>query len=231
MKKVAVLQSSYLPWKGYFDIVNSVDTFVFYDDVQFTKNDWRNRNRIKTEAGASWLTIPVGDKIDRLICEVDIHDQRWAAKHWKSLKQYYSKSPFFKDYQDFFENLFLVKKWNNLSVLNQYIIQAIAKEMLGVKTEFLDSRDFFINGKKGDRLVNLLVEVGANYYLSGPSARDYIDEELFVDAGIQLDYQTYAGYPEYSQNFPPFEHHVSIVDLLFHVGPAAQDYIWGWRKQ
>lgn len=230
MKKVAVLQSNYLPWKGYFDIINDVDLFVFYDDVQFTKNDWRNRNKIKTQGGDSWLTVPTGTSLDRLVCEVELKDHRWQKKHWKSICQNYSKAQYFDAYRDFFENIFLHSHWDNLSDLNQYLIKEISSRFLGTRTEFADSRAFSAKGGKLDRLLNLLKQVQAGSYLSGPAAKSYLDESSFAAAGIELKYMSYEGYPEYFQFHPPFKHQVSIVDLLFHVGPNASDYIWGWRN-
>ena len=129
MNRVAVLQSNYLPWKGYFDIIHSADLFIFYDDIQFTKNDWRNRNKIKTQSGPAWLTIPVGGDLNRLINEVTLQDQRWAVKHLKSIQQYYSRAPFFKRYQDFLEDVYLNRQWSHLSKLNQYLIQHIAHDV------------------------------------------------------------------------------------------------------
>jgi hypothetical protein len=228
--KVSVLQSNYLPWKGYFDIIYSSDLFIFYDDIQFTKNDWRNRNKIKTQTGPAWLTIPVGGDLNRLINEVTFQDQRWAKKHWKSIQQYYSRAPFFKHYQDFLEDIYLNRQWSHLSELNQYLIRHIASQFLGIKTEFRDSREFETQGKKQDRLMGLLKQVGASSYISGPSAQNYIDEKEFEQAGIQLSYISYSGYPEYPQFFPPFSHQVFILDLLFHTGPDAPRYIWGERK-
>ena len=228
--KVAVLQSNYLPWKGYFDIIHSADLFIFYDDIQFTKNDWRNRNKIKTQTGPAWLTIPVGGDLNRLINEVTFQDQRWAKKHWKSIQQYYSRAPFFKDYQDFLEDAYLNRQWSRLSELNQYLIRHIASQFLGIKTEFRDSKEFETHGKKQDRLMGLLKHVKADSYISGPSAQNYIDEKEFEESGIKLSYIDYDGYPEYPQFSPPFSHQVFIFDLLFHVGPDAPRYIWGWRE-
>jgi hypothetical protein len=229
MKKVAVIQSNYIPWKGYFDIIHDVELFIFHDDLQYTKNDWRNRNRIKTAPGVIWLTIPVGIREDRLICEVELLDKTWARKHWEIIKQHYSKTPYFKSYRSFFENVYLERSWSNLSELNQFLIKEISKEFLGSKTEFKDSRDFFLTTKKLDRLIELLVKAEADLYITGPSAKGYIVEDEFSRVGIQLVYKEYSGYPEYPQQFPPFEHAVSIIDLLFNCGPAAPDYIWGWR--
>ncbi|MCL5036301.1 MAG: WbqC family protein [Chloroflexi bacterium] len=230
MKKVAVIQSNYIPWKGYFDIIHDADLFIFYDDVQFTKNDWRNRNRLKTPGGAKWLSIPVGQSLDRLICEVTLNDSRWAVKHWKTISQYYSRAPFFKTYSDFFEHFYLEMKWDNLSDLNHFLIKSISRDFLGIDTEFKDSRDFFVSGERLDRLFDLLKKAGTDIYISGPSAKNYIDERRFQEAGIKLIYKDYTGYPEYSQFYPPFIHEVSILDLLFHAGPDAGYYIWGWRE-
>ena len=230
MTRVAILQSNYLPWKGYFDIIHSADLFIFYDDIQFTKNDWRNRNKIKTQTGPAWLTIPVGGDLNRLINQVTFQDQRWAKKHWKNIQQYYSRAPFFKLYQDFLEDVYLNRPWSHLSELNQYLIRHIAHDFLEIKTEFRDSKEFETQGKKQDRLMDLLKQAGANSYISGPSAKNYIDEKKFEKAGIRLSYVSYEDYPEYSQFFPPFSHQVFIFDLLFHVGPDAPRFIWGDRE-
>lgn len=230
MKNVAVLQSNYIPWKGYFDVIHDVDLFVFYDDVQYTKNDWRNRNKIKTQNGATWLTIPTGSDLDRLICEVSLPDERWAKNHYKTLTQYYSRAPWFRQYQPLLEDVYLSQRWESLSALNQYLIKTIARECLGITTEFADSRSYGAHGKRLDRLLDLLGKCGATHYISGPSAKNYIDEGAFAEAGIELSYKDYSGYPEYPQFYPPFDHYVSVLDLLFHAGPDAQWYIWGWRN-
>lgn len=230
MKKVAVLQSSYIPWKGYFDIINDVNLFIFYDDVQYTKNDWRNRNKIKTINGTNWLTIPTGSNLQQLICEVPIEKTWWAKKHWKTIEQFYHRTPYFDEYKEFFKYVFLECKWENLSELNQFLIKTIANKFLQINTEFKDSREFNLTGKKQDRLLDLLIKVGAELYISGPAAKNYIDEERFREAGIKLVYKNYLGYPEYSQLYPPFVHEVSIIDLLFNCGPDSPYYIWGWRE-
>ena len=230
VKRVGVIQSNYIPWKGYFDIIHDVDLFIFYDDVQYTKNSWRNRNKIKTAQGLCWLTIPVGPREDRLICDVQIVDEDWAKTHWATLKQTYSKTPYFKRYQEFFEHVYLDSKWTNLSDLNQFLIKTISREFLGIETTFMDSREVQAKGEKLERLIDLLTKIGATSYVSGPTARDYIDDKRFAEAGIELTYKDYSDYPSYSQLFPPFEHAVSILDLLFNCGSDAQHYIWGWRQ-
>lgn len=231
MDKVAVLQSNYIPWKGYFDIIHDVDLLIFYDDVQFTKNDWRNRNKIKTSNGTNWLTIPVGSDLNQLIYEVAIPNNRWPKKHWKTIEQFYGKAPYFKNYRDFFEEVYLGTNWTNLSMLNQFLIKTISKEFLGIKTQFKDSRNYCLEGKKLDRLIDLLQKAEVKTYVSGPSARDYIEDQKFKEANIQLIYKDYSGYPEYPQFYPPFEHYVSIIDLIFQTGPDAPYYIWGWRGE
>ena len=229
-KRVAVLQSNYIPWKGYFDIIHDVDLFVFYDDVQFTKNDWRNRNRIKTASGPAWLSIPVGQSMDRLVCEVALTDSSWQAKHWRTLKQTYGRSPHFDRYKDYFEDVYLGRQWAALSELNHHLIQHISHEILGMTTRFADSRDFKASGLKQDRLLELLKQNEAGTYVSGPRARAYIDPEAFSEAGIALEWKNYEGYPAYAQRFPPFEHAVTVLDLIFNVGPDAAEFIWGWRQ-
>jgi hypothetical protein len=229
MTRVAVLQSNYLPWKGYFDIINDVDTCIFYDDVQYTKNDWRNRNRIKTPAGGQWLTVPSGASLDRLVCEVTLPESSWQSKHWKSLQQNYSRAPFFGRYRDFFEHAYLGTRWESLSELNQFLIKSVSRQFLGITTRFEDSRRFLLTGQKQERLMRLLEQAGCSHYLSGPAGAGYLDEKAFVRAGIRLGYKDYSGYPVYEQLHPPFEHRVSIIDLLFNVGEDAPDFIWGWR--
>jgi hypothetical protein len=229
---VAVIQSNYLPWKGYFDILHDADVFIFYDDVQYTTEDWRNRNRIKAHTGPQWLTIPIGaDARRQLIHEVALPAGKWAVNHWKTLQQYYGKAPHFKRYAEFFQHVYLERRWTHLAELNQFLIAHIAREFLGIRTQFRDSRDFAPEGARGDRLLDLLKKAGATRYISGPSAQAYIAPASFEAAGIDLRYKSYAGYPVYPQAFPPFAHDVSIIDLLFHVGPEAPYYIWGWRAQ
>jgi hypothetical protein len=227
--RVAVLQSNYIPWKGYFDLVHDVDVFVFYDDVQYTAHDWRNRNRIKTREGLRWLTIPVGARQDRLVCEVALPGKSWVRQHWQRLEQHYGAAPHFERYRDYLCHLY-DRPWRTLSELNQAFVRSIATDLLGIHTTFTDSRAYGSRGRKAERLLELLARVGATTYLSGPAGRGYIDPARFVDAGIQLEWKDYAGYPEYPQSHPPFSHNVTILDLLFHTGPDAPYFVWGWRQ-
>ncbi|WP_411834136.1 WbqC family protein [Pseudoxanthomonas mexicana] len=228
-KRVAVLQSSYIPWKGYFDIIHDVDTFIFYDDVQFTYQDWRSRNRIISNGKPVWLTVPTGGNIKRLINEVRLASTDWQRKHWATIRHAYTKSRYFRDYAEALENIYLGHEWASLSELNQHVIRLIARDMLGITTEFRDSVEYGAVGSKQERLLDLLKKAGATHYLSGPSARAYIDPEHFAQAGIALEYKDYSGYPHYPQGSEVFEHAVSVLDLLFNVGSAAPRHIWGWR--
>lgn len=230
MKRVAILQSNYIPWKGYFDIISQVDLFIFHDDLQYTKNDWRNRNKIKTAQGLEWLTIPCGTSEKRLICEVSLNDRLWQKKHWQRIKQSYQNAPFFKDFQDFFEDIYLSKAWTNLSELNQYIIQTISREYLGINTAFADSRSYYLTQKKADRVKELLEKCGATHYLSGPSAKDYLSVDFLAESGICLEWMNYNDYPEYPQLYGDFVHQVSVIDLLMNTGSQAIDFIHKKQK-
>lgn len=230
MTRVAINQSNYIPWKGYFDLIHDVDVFLFYDDVQFTKNDWRNRNLVKTAAGRQWLTIPVGTDLNRRICDVTLDDPRWQRKHWKTLLQLYARAPFFAHYRPFLEEVYLGREWKRLSELNQFLIRTIARDQLGIRTAFRQASEFPSAGQKQDRVLGLLESVGAGIYVSGPAAKAYLDPDRFRAAGIELVWKDYSGYPEYPQFHPPFEHAVTILDLMLHVGPDAPSYIWGWRN-
>lgn len=223
--KVATIQSSYLPWKGYFDIINAVDLFIFYDDVQYTKRDWRNRNRIKTSAGVKWLTIPCVANCDQLIYEVSLKDHHWQQKHWRAITHNYSRAKYFKHYEDFFESIYIGRTWHNLSELNQYVIKKISSEILHIDTRFEDSRNYSHTGKKEKRVLDLLSRCGATSYLCGPSARSYINEDHFSAANIELLWMDYTGYPAYQQLYPPFDHQVSIIDLIFNKGPQATAFM------
>ena len=226
--RVAILQSSYIPWKGFFDIIHDVDTFVFLDDVQYTTRDWRSRNRVISNGSPIWLSIPAGSDTKRLINEVRLADHSWQHKHWTTIRHAYAKSPFFKDYAARLEPVYLGRNWESLSELNQHMTRVLC-DLLGINVPLVDAAPLSAQGAKTERLIDVCRKVGATYYLSGPAARAYIEPELFEQAGIELAYKDYSGYPEYPQSSKTFEHGVSILDLLFNVGPSAPDYIWGKR--
>ena len=225
-KKIAIVQSNYIPWKGYFDLMNLVDEFILFDDMQYTKRDWRNRNKIKTPDGLMWLTIPVKVKgrYYQKIKETAISDPQWDEKHWRSIVCNHSKAKYFTEYRELFEDLYLGCNETLLSRINYRFLTAIC-EILGIDTKLSWSMDYRLIEGKTERLVDLCKQAGATEYLSGPTAKGYIDEELFSEEGITLRYMDYSGYSEYNQLYPPFDHHVSIIDLIFNEGPDAPKYM------
>jgi hypothetical protein len=225
--KVAILQPNYIPWKGYFDIINMVDIFVIYDDVQYTVRDWRNRNKIKTKNGLIWLTIPTDGTQNMIIKDVKVvWDKKWNIKHWKNIVVNYSKAQYCKEYKDYFEELYLELKDQYLWEIDLKFIELIAK-ILEINTKIILSSDlkYDRNLTKTERLIAILKELNATIYLSGPSAKSYIDESLFKKENIELEWMDYSGYPEYPQLYPPFVHEVSIIDLIFNTGPNASKYM------
>lgn len=227
--KAAIIQSNYLPWKGYFDVIHDVDTFVFLEDVQYTKNDWRNRNIVKTPQGTTWITVPVLGGIHQMIYEAKIdNSQRWSEKHIKTIQRNYAATPYYHSYCDEINSIYAVETVT-LSELNIRGIKTICK-LLNISTEFINSKDLDTDGHKDDKIIDICQRVGAEEYLSGPAAKDYIDNSKFRSAGISLQYKDYSGYPEYPQLWGEFVHAVSIIDLIFNCGENAGDYIWRWRN-
>lgn len=226
-KTIAIVQSSYIPWKGFFDLINMVDEFVLYDDVQFTKRDWRSRNQIKTAQGPLWLTVPCASKgkYEQLVCETRISDPSWARQHWKSIAHAYARAPHFATYAPVLEAAYeRIGAIEYLSEVNRLLLETLCGA-LGVKTPLADSRSYSAEGVKTDRLLSVCRAAGATRYISGPSAKAYMEEAKFAAAGIDLVYMDYSGYPEYPQLFPPFAHAVSVIDLLFQVGAEAPRYM------
>ena len=226
--KVAILQPSYIPWKGVFHMIEKCDTFVFYDDVQYDKHSWRNRNKIKTYQGSTWLTIPVlaDGNVDEStpINKIKI-DQRskWNSKHLKSMTQSYQKAPFFDQYKSLLKEIYNESP-EYLSDLTIPTTRLLA-QTLGCNTQFINSSDLDgIAGVKTERLIQILKKVGGTHYISGPAAKDYLDEKLLAENNISLEYMDYH-YPEYDQLYGSFDHFVSVLDLLFMKGEKAKDYI------
>jgi hypothetical protein len=228
-----ILQPSYIPWRGYFHQISKADCFVFYDDVQYDKNGWRNRNRIKTGNGPVWLTIPVlhrGSVNERTpIMDIRIDwSKDWSRKHWLSIQQSYSKAPYFDQYANLLEG-FYRQRPEFLADFTIDLTIAITR-ILGIeKTRFIRSSELGGSGVKTDRLVDLLGKLGATHYISGPSASDYLEEDKLANAGISLEFIAYD-FPEYAQLYPPFDAQVSILDLLFMTGPQAGSFIWGAKQ-
>ncbi|MCK9482633.1 MAG: WbqC family protein [Bacteroidia bacterium] len=229
MNKIAILQSNYIPWKGYFDLINMVDEFIIYDDVQYTKNDWRNRNKLKTSQGMQWVTIPVRqDGLEQKIKDTKVSSKNWNIKHWRTISQSYSKSKFFSDYKDIFEELYLGCNEEYLSEINYKFISAI-NTILGIQTKIRWSSEFELVEGQTEKLLGICKQAGATNYLSGPAAKGYFDEELARQEGIQVEWMHYSGYPEYDQLHPPFEHGVSVLDLIFNKGSNARNFLKSFK--
>jgi hypothetical protein len=225
MKKIAILQSNYIPWKGYFDLIASVDEFILYDDMQYTRRDWRNRNKIKTQQGLHWLTVPVEvkGKYFQTIRETKIADPAWASDHWNRLIQSYRRAPHFNEVAHWLAPLYKAEH-SHLSQLNRSLIEAVS-HFLGITTKISNSWDYSLKEGKTERLVDLCVQADAAQYVSGPAAREYIDEAVFARANVALTWFDYSGYPEYPQLWGPFEHGVTILDLLFNCGRDSARYM------
>lgn len=225
--KTAVLQSNYIPWRGYFDIINDVDLFIFYDEVQYTKNDWRNRNKVYSRQGLSWISVPVEYSFGQKIIEAKIKNNlNWQQDNWNKLENAYRLAPYWNLYKDFFYDVYFNKKWEYLYQLNRYLIEYISNNYLGIETKFADSRDFASAGQRSEKLLSLLLSAKTDVYISGPAAKCYLDENEYKKAGIEVIWKDYSGYPEYKQVREPFEPSVSIVDLLFNLGNDAKKYIF-----
>ena len=227
--KCVILQPSYIPWRGVFHQIQKADVFVFYDDAQYDKHGWRNRNRVKGPAGGQWLTIPVkakGNVIEGTpINQISIcREQKWGRKHWETIRQLYRKTPHFARYAPDVEE-FLLSDPENLAGFTIRLTEYLARELGIVHTRFVLSSQLPSQGAKTDRLLGILKAVGATHYISGPAARSYLEEDKLAAAGISLEYMSYQ-YPEYPQLHPPFDSQVSILDLLFMTGHEAPRYIW-----
>lgn len=226
MKSVAILQSNYIPWKGYFDLIAAVDEFIIYDDMQYTRRDWRNRNKIKTPQGLQWLTVPVlvKGKYNQLIKETEIDGSAWAENHWKTIVQNYRRSKYFDEIEEWLGPLYKTNSYTLLSSLNREFIQKICN-YLSIDTKITSSSEYILVEGKTLRLVDICKQAGATEYVSGMSAKEYLEEEIFSELEISLKWFDYQNYPEYNQLWTGFEHGVSIVDLLFNCGKESVSYM------
>jgi hypothetical protein len=228
--KLAIIQPSYIPWRGYFHQIQMADVFMFYDDVQYDKHGWRNRNRIKTPNGTIWLTIPVaarGNVVEQTkITEIRCASKSWGRKHWATLSQSYGRAPFFERYAGLLEE-FYARQHDRLAELAIDLTLRLAAELGIERTRFVRASEVEgIEGASTDRLLSIMRLLGADHFISGPKARAYLDEAKIAEARVTLEYMRYE-YPEYEQLHPPYEPRVSILDLLFMKGPDAGDFIWG----
>ena len=220
--KVVIMQPFYLPWMGYFALMSLADVYVFYDDVQFVLQSWQSRNQIKTGNGVQWLTVPVEREFGQKINQVKIKGFHWKDDHIKTIEQTYSKAPHFETYWEYLSRIYEVD-WLYLSELTIYSIRQLA-ELLNIgMPKFIKSSELGgIQGQKTDRILSILEKLEADEYISGPAAKDYINEDKFK--GIKLtwfDYQ-HPIYPQIRGEFIPY---MSVIDLLFNTGEEAIDYI------
>ena len=229
-KKIAILQSNYIPWKGYFDMINMVDEFILYDEVQYTKNDWRNRNKVKTSQGVQWLSIATRQtNLRQKINETKVSDPKWNIKHWRTISQNYARAKHFRDYKDIFEELYISCDEVYLSEINYKFIVTICN-ILGITTKIRFSSEFELHKGQTEKLLGICKDCEADIYVSGPAAKDYFDTELAKKADIQVEWMDYSGYKEYQQLFPPFEQSVSILDLLFNEGKNATKFMKSFHE-
>lgn len=231
-KRVAIMQSDYIPWRAYFDLMNMVDEFILFDNAQYTRRDWRNRNLIKSVNGPKWLTIPVEvkGKYYQEIKDTVVSDRAWNRQHWKTIVHCYSKAKHFSLYRDLFEELYQNTDEVYLSRINYRFLNAICR-LLGIAAKITWSMDYELLEGKNEQLIGLCSQAGANEYVSAPAAKAYMNEELFNSQGIAVSYIDYSGYPEYRQLYPPFDPHVSIIDLIFNEGPEAIKYMRSFEAE
>jgi hypothetical protein len=226
MKKVAIVQSNYIPWKGYFDMIAAVDEFILYDDMQYTRRDWRNRNQIKTPQGVQWITVPVlvKGKYEQAIRDTKIDGASWAGLHWKSIEQNYKRAKYFEEIATWLRPVYLERHYDSISELNRTLIERICG-YLGITTQIKNSWDYELTQGRSERLADLCLQAEGTTYVSGPAAKDYMDERVFAERGIRIDWFDYSNYREYPQLWGEFVHVVSIIDLMLNCGPESAQYM------
>lgn len=223
---LAVLQPGYLPWLGFFDLLDRADIFVIYDDVDFDKNGWRNRNRIKTGQGVSWLSVPVltSGRSGQLVNETVIDkNQLWQRKHIRSIREAYAKAPYFKEHIEPLEEL-LGRPWERLVELDMALITLMASWLGLSGKRVVASSGLGIPRGRNERLLAMCERFGTDIYLSGNLAQSYLDVDAFAQQGVAVEWQDYV-HPAYNQLHGPFEPHLSTLDLIFNEGPASLDVI------
>ncbi len=225
---VAIHQPQYLPWLGYFDKMDRADVFVLLDNVQYKKNEFINRNRIKSAAGWQWLTVPVRFHFPERIDQVAIHaGVNWRHQHAQALLTNYGRAPYFTSYRPFFDDL-LSRPWERLCDLNAHAVRGLA-ELLGIRREMPLASAWALGEDPTGRLVDICRRVGADTYLSGAGGQDYLDLSQFEAAGIRVEFQAFE-HPAYPQRFGPFEPFMSVVDLLFNCGEESLEVIRRGRE-
>jgi WbqC-like protein family len=233
LMKIAISQPAYLPWLGYFDLIDQVDTFVLLDSVQFAKQSWQQRNRIKTPSGLQWLTVPVVRRghFGQRIFEVQIRDAEFWRKHLRAIELNYRRAPFFQQYFPEFGEILERHSGQKLFHLTRQLIGWFS-HVLGLETKILRSSELEPEGRRGELLVNLCRLLRAESYLSPLGSAAYLMDasQLFSRAGIVVGFQHYE-HPEYRQRFPPFESHASVLDLIFNEGPNSLAILRSGRRE
>jgi len=229
----AIHQPQFIPWLGYFDKIDQSDVFIFLDNVQYKKNEYQNRNRIKTVNGWQWLTVPVLYKFPQKINEVRINNKiDWKRKHLNALVTNYSKAEYFEKYIGYFKELYS-KEWEYISNINIEVTRQLA-EFLGIKKNFIIvSEIIHLKGGFSDdpteRLIELCRLIGADTYLAGKDGAKYMDVEKFTKSGIKLTFQDFK-HPVYNQLFRKFEPNMSVIDLLFNHGKESLEIIRKYKE-
>ena len=225
-KKVAIVQSNYIPWRGYFDLIASVDEFILLDDVQYTKRDWRNRNKIKTMSETKWLTVPVTTKgkYFQKICETKISNQEWQSLHWSIIERNYADAKFFNEVSKFIKPIYFDYNWESLSKLNRFFIEKILN-YLKIETKISWSWEYYCDGSRSEKLLNLVKSSNAKIYVSGPSAKSYLDTGIFLKSGIEVKWFNYSKLKSYPQLGNEFISNISIIDLLMNVGADSIKFL------
>lgn len=230
--KIIITQSNYIPWKGYFSSMKYATHLVLYDDAQYTRRDWRNRNKIITPRGPEWLSIPINvkGKYHQKVNEAQVKNRTWATDHWNKIRENYRKAPGFRKYSEYFEALYCseLPQYEFLTDINRRMLRACI-DLLEIDIEILDSRDFTIRGGKTGKLINICKDLDADEYFTGPAAKNYMEEHLFADNGIALTYYDLDNFPTYEQLWGDFDPYVSVLDMFFVLGDKTPDY-FNWRS-
>ena len=218
-------QPVYLPWLGLFHKIAVADQFISFDQVQYLRKDWNNRNKIKTNQGDIWLTVPVLSKgsMEKPICDIEINNSlAWGKKHWKSIEMAYKKAPHFDRYGGFFQDVYS-QHWETLETLNTHMLRWFL-EVLGITVPVRSAGEYDFQGAKSDLVLDMCRTVGADIYVFGALGRDYADVEVFERGGVRPVFQNYL-HPTYSQLHGDFISHLSILDLLFNHGPDSREIL------
>ena len=223
--RIAISQSNYLPWRGYFGVIASVDCFIFLDEVQFTSRDWRSRNRIKTKDGLKWLSIPVGASLSRRVSEVLLPKNNWQLKHKSLVMEAYKNSNNYERGLQFIEEIYLVESFSHLSEYNKFCIQKISREFFHLETKFIDSSQIPHQGISSDRILSIAKNIGAKEYITGPSGLNYLKISDFENFGIKVLVANFTNLPRYDQLHGEFVSNTSVVDLIFNVEEELTPFI------